>query len=757
MTVLIKKNARVLQRCVAGLSLLAVSASAAPADHKATISKHDFIWDSIPTTRETGSFIGNGMLGASIWASKGETLRWELGRNDVYLTGPGLSSRTLIGKLLLKPKGTPKSSTMHQSLYTAEVSSRIETDQGVIHSRSIIPYDKMVGLVEFRVEGKEKVSVDFSQLPCILPGVLRDAIKTLGPKFGLKKHPVRDFSAPVYDPIVEELKKDRKASPHPESTRGKTKGVEWVVQPYKDGGGFVVAWGLKETGKRSSLMAYTLLPYREGAPNSDEAVQMIHNAWSEAFDAQVKRHQSWWKQYYAKSYVSLPDEVIEGYYWRQIYKIGAATRSDGVVLDELGPWPGASAWVRVWNNLNIQIAYLCPLTANHLELCEPFINLFNSNHQILRDAVPTEWKANGAMGLGRMQDVYGYTSFRKEFGNLPWALHDYWLYCRYSGNEELMKNQLFTLLKGSANLSINALTMKDDGFYHFPKDISPEYPGKNGNAMVEDSHYAISTLMWNLKILQHLNEKFNLSDPQAARWSEVQAKLSPLPIDETGLMVGSDTPFIQGHRHYSHLLAFFPLCVIDPESPEGAALFEKSVDNWASYWPTGRNFFSVSGEAAMRAWLRDGDAAAEILDYGIPNKLTPNTHFAGAGVAIESALSGMWSVGEMLLQSWSFDPSEYCIRILPAIPESWKDVRFDNLRAEGAFLVSAQKKEGQLKSVRIVSEAGHPCRVEVPFSGTFKLFVDGKKKPAQTSRNNHGDQVFNLQLEKGQTAILVSE
>lgn len=61
------------------------------------------------------------------------------------------------------------------------------------------------------------------------------------------------------------------------------------------------------------------------------------------------------------------------------------------------------------------------------------------------------------------------------------------------------------------------------------------------------------------------------------------------------------------------------------------------------------------------------------------------------------------------------------IRLFPAVPEAWKEISFRTLRAEGAFLVSADRAEGRVKEVTIVPEAGGPCRLISPFSG--KLLV----------------------------------
>jgi hypothetical protein len=80
---------------------------------------------------------------------------------------------------------------------------------------------------------------------------------------------------------------------------------------------------------------------------------------------------------------------------------------------------------------------------------------------------------------------------------------------------------------------------------------------------------------------------------------------------------------------------------------------------------------------------------------------TPEGGFAAAGALLE-----------MLLQSWNGT-----LRIFPATPDAWGDAAFDNLRAEGAFLVSARRRKGRTTWVRIESEAGARCRLHNPFRG----------------------------------------
>ncbi|MFW5867987.1 MAG: glycoside hydrolase family 95-like protein, partial [Armatimonadota bacterium] len=67
---------------------------------------------------------------------------------------------------------------------------------------------------------------------------------------------------------------------------------------------------------------------------------------------------------------------------------------------------------------------------------------------------------------------------------------------------------------------------------------------------------------------------------------------------------------------------------------------------------------------------------------------------------------------EMLLQSWGGT-----IRLFPTVPDCWGDAYFEDLRAEGAFLVSAQMRGGAVSCASIISEAGETCVLRNPWPG----------------------------------------
>ena len=77
---------------------------------------------------------------------------------------------------------------------------------------------------------------------------------------------------------------------------------------------------------------------------------------------------------------------------------------------------------------------------------------------------------------------------------------------------------------------------------------------------------------------------------------------------------------------------------------------------------------------------------------------------------------------EMMLQSHAG-----YIEVFPAVPDGWKDVSFQTLRAEGAYLVSAVRQNGLTKTVTITSEKGGTVKLKLDARG-FKQKTNGAAK-----------------------------
>jgi len=214
--------------------------------------------------------------------------------------------------------------------------------------------------------------------------------------------------------------------------------------------------------------------------------------------------------------------------------------------------------------------------------------------------------------------------------------------------------------------------------------------------------------------------------------------------------VGRGRPWQQSHRHYSHLLAIYPLRLITPDHPDQRALIETSLATWERDISLFRGY-SFTGGAAMHAVLGHGDVAMTRLNQYLeaPRYVEPNTFYAEAGPVIETPLSAAASIQELFLQDWGG-----ALRVFPAVPSGWADVAFDQLRADGAFLVSAVRRSGRTAWVRIESIAGERCRLVVPDWDTAVVRAHAGPAPRVT---NAGTGQFVLELVKGASVVLAPD
>ncbi|VGO18004.1 glycosyl hydrolase family 95 catalytic domain-containing protein [Pontiella sulfatireligans] len=722
-------------------------------DYGQVLGRHDMVFKDAPASYDDCVFIGNGMIGSTIWARPGEAIHWSLGRNDVYNTREERGSRLLIGNLSLKLQSPVVAQPLRLSLHKAEASGSIQTKKGSVEWRCITPQSSDVGLIEYTMTGKEKLEIVFEALPPVTPGQLNTYLKENFPKenWPAKKFKIDEYGNPLFTAFYKTLPTAMRI-PAKTGTEG---GIHWTTQFCEKGQGYAFACGTKKLSSGRYLCAYSIDALAKGDDRHDTVVQRVNEALQQGYETIAKEHYQWWDAYYQRTFVSFPDNKIARYYWIQLYKIACATRPDGVVLDEMGPWVRPTMWDRVWWNLNIQIAYNSIISCNRLDYCEPFIRILNENMESWRGSAAPITDAPGALNVGRTTDIYGNTSAAaKEFSNFTFAIYYYWMYCRSLGDDQQLKEKVFPFMKGAATYMMEMLEKDSDGIYHVKRDISPEYMKCKTDYL--STNYDLGPLVWNLNALLYLNKEHQLNDPDAAVWQEVLDNLIPFPADETGLLLGEGSRFEESHRHYSHLLPFYPFRVIDMSTQENFDLCKKSFERWAAPKPDGKrswNAFAFFGAAPMSAWLGDGDKAVEYLHGGI-DWTAENTFFKPAPPAIESVLCQTIGVHEMFLQSKTTHPEDTLLRIFPAMPSTWKNASFNRLLAEGAFEVAGKWKDGKIVFAEITSKAGKPCHVIAPFDQKPQAL--GKRDFTVTeSKNPKGETIYAIDLKKGESVLLV--
>jgi hypothetical protein len=294
-------------------------------------------------------------------------------------------------------------------------------------------------------------------------------------------------------------------------------------------------------------------------------------------------------------------------------------------------------------------------------------------------------------------------------------------------DDDMLRHRLFPLLKGAVNFYLHHLEEGTDGRLHLPWTYSPEYVNAWNSfprpdekkyspayGLSRDTNYDLALLKWACISLIHACDRLEIEDPLSGKWKDVRDRLVGFPTDENGYMVGRDIPYIW-NRHYSHLFMIYPLYLVNWDQPENREIIDLSLRR--QYGKLGKGF----PPASLAACVGRGDLALEFLQ----NRMGSNQGNVSANQIIN-----LQPFTEMMLQSWGGG-----IRVFPAMPAAWKDAVFHDLRAEGAFLISARRKNGKTVFIRIKSLAGEPCILKsdlrdplVSVSGRpvdYKILEDG--------------------------------
>ncbi len=524
MITVVKKMMSMFRRStfITGLAIL-LSFSTNAAEVRSTVdwakflARHDMVWDAPATNWETGAFIGNGLLGAMIYSDGTNALQWDIGRSDVTDKG----DRIAIGLIVRQPGGNVSQCSMRVDLWNAEARGEFKQRNGMTsHWRSFTHATDLVSSIEFwsetitnpagRFQGS---SIEFEHLPAN-PARLE-----------YQNQPIPESDRvpePAYDQTANGL------------------GVHWCLQKLNDGGAYVVAWGDHPpfiNNHRVFLFTVDFRPPTKGTTSDSSALikQTVDRLYSamgrDYYHEFIPSHQAWWHAYYPESFLSIPDTRMESFYWIQMYKLASATRADRPAIDLMAPWFRRTPWPHIWWNLNLQLTYWPVYTANRLELGESLIHMIDADRANFINNAPADWR-NDSAGVGRSSPYSGIRSVPNdksktgvlERGDLTWALHNYWLQYRYSGDEKLLHDGLYPILKLSVGYYLHLLSSGPDGKLHLPVSTSPEFP-KN----VADSNYDLSLLRWGLNTLLAVNDRFSLNDPLAEKWRNTLAKLTPNP------------------------------------------------------------------------------------------------------------------------------------------------------------------------------------------------------------------------------------
>ena len=483
-----------------------------------------------------------------------------------------------------------------------------------------------------------------------------------------------------------------------------------------------------------------------GENPAEAALEEVRNA-AASLTERLKAHRDYWREFFGKSAVLLPDKVLERLWYLNLYALGCCSGRKGCRKEQASGLNGLwdirqpTMWGSLWYwDVNIESTYWPVYTANHLELAEAFHDGFLSYTE---------------QAKRRAQEFYGMRGYAMDYPHdfyncmWPWCAQYLWWYYEYSGDLEFLREKAYPVFYNLALFTEDVLQYDPDtGRWSFFPDVSPEQ-----GPITRNSTITIACVKYMLKAALQACRLLNRPDEEAELFRRLLERMPPYStavLDRYGEVLKDSelAPAGLRLRHPSLLMPIFPLSELGPDSGGELLQIAKNTVFFASEnteigvfpfgWIAaaaarlgmGNTALRILYEQGLDLILRANGMGAEETDRWVNKCLVNSVHFYPPFM-MECVGEIVNCVNEMLMQDF-----DGVIRLFPAVPNGdpeayrypgrerqpsdpwpekqpvrWLACGFDRLLAKGGFEVSARMREGRTVWVSIRSLRGGTVRL----------------------------------------------
>ena len=445
-----------------------------------------------------------------------------------------------------------------------------------------------------------------------------------------------------------------------------------------------------------------------------------------------KAHGQWWKDYWEKSYVSIPDPVIEKQYYLSLYGMASCSRDPDFPPPLFGTWITQEMpwWMADYHlNYNHMAPYYALYSANRIEQADPYyapllafiprgeyysekvtgipggimlpvgigpLGIETTRWSDAIQAAHKEWVDGGNIEADGM--FWGQKSNSAyAVANIAMQFHRTW--------DKDFTSKVYPFVKGVATFWENYLTEEGDRYVIYNDAIHEGTVGTM-NPIVS---LGLSRMV--LKTACDMSEYLGVDADRRPVWMERHDHIADYPTQErNGRKVfrytekGTDwwPDNTLGIQH------IYPTGEIGPDSnPELLEVARNTIaemGRWLDFNGTNSIF-----PAAVRVGYPSGEILQHLHEYSLhthPNGFQKdNPHGTENWSTVPNTVNEMLCMGH-----------QGTLRLFPAWPRSM-DASFHTIRVEGAFLVSASLKGGEIGEVTILSEQGRDLKMLNPWPG----------------------------------------
>jgi len=538
---------------------------------------------------------------------------------------------------------------------------------------------------------------------------------------------------------------------------GEENNMSWMVQEASEGLVYATLTAVKRIGNQT-LLAVAITTNKEDKKQDDPlllAKSRVSKALDNGFDKMFISHKKWWDEFWAISDVNIPEKRILLHYNLVKYFYGAASRPDAPSMPLQAVWTRDSGGLPPWkgdfhHDLNTQMTYLAYHKAGLLNSGLSFINHMWDLMPEYRNFSDYFFGVKGGAAIPCVMTLNG-----KPLGGWPqyalsptyaiWIGQSFYLHWKHTMDEKFLRQKAYPWMDEILYTIIELMEEKDGKLY-LPLSSSAEIFDNSKRAYLKpNSNQDLSMLHWAFEAMAEMANELG-KDDDVKKWKSLRRKLSDLHVDEKNiLMFSSDEPFNQSHRHHAHIMAIHPFGTLNIDGTDkDRQIIEASLKEIEKFGTRAWTGYSFSWFACVLARVNRPELALQYLTYYerafiLRNGFHANGDQLGTGLSgfsyrpftLEGNFLAMEAVHDMVLQSWPVnllkDPTPV-IRIFPAMPWSWHEASFRDLRAEGGFIVSAKRENNTTTWFEIRATTTDLLRLRDNFGDTKPEFNHKVKK-----------------------------
>jgi hypothetical protein len=432
-------------------------------------------------------------------------------------------------------------------------------------------------------------------------------------------------------------------------------------------------------------------------------------------------HDHWWRNYWERSVIDVGNPLIHRYYYGAYYLLACCCGDAGKVAPGLfGNWltTDTPAWRGDFHlNYNYQASWWGAFSGNRVELAasydQPLLDYLPAAREHARDIGQSG--VVFPVGIGPW-GIISDANFWGQKSNAAYAAINMILRWQATQDREYLRDKAYPFASEVAAFWEKYLRF-ESGRYVIRGDAAGEGTGDDLNAI-----QSLGLVRALFEFMVEASGVLEVDADRRATWRHILEHLSAFPTQERqGKTVFAYTE--QGFRwgeacgNSIQLQHIFPAgCLGLGSAPELLEIARETVRQLGT-WGDGNAFASLYTQAARVGY--DPEIILKELTGQLrsPHAL-PNLYLSYGGGGIETCGGITGAINEMLMQS-----HEGIIRLFPCWPAG-RDAAFRDLRARGAFLVSARRISGIVCDVVVFSEHGGICRMALPWNYATVILSD---------------------------------